>query len=143
MIEFLNVIVDFFRILLSPQIVIGAIVIVFFYQFKSDIQALLARIESAEFPGGKIATTQPPVKDKKQLSELPDPAFPKEGEIEDLKQLYRDERKRAFYWEYSHLNLFLVLNTQKILETMVSILSVYNLMALLPNSPRSASKRGK
>jgi hypothetical protein len=41
---------------------------------------------------------------------------PQNDQVETLTSLYKAERSRAYYWEYSYLNYYLAVNTQRVLD---------------------------
>lgn len=84
------------------------------------------RIAKIRLPGGgELSTPQleklhneKPIEDKA----LPEPQSTdlqvniKEDKIETVRALYNAERARAYFWEYSYLNYFLVPGTQRALD---------------------------
>ena len=57
--ETTKLILEYLRVLLSPQIIVGIIVLVFSILFREDIKALILRIAKIRFPGGaELSTSQ-------------------------------------------------------------------------------------
>lgn len=123
--EWCRLALEYLKVLLTPQIVIIIGVIWFAKTFKENIAALIDRIKAIKFPGGELSTPQheklkneSPIEDKTspepQSADLP--ANIKENDIETLKTLYNAERSRAYFWEYSYLNYYLVTRTQYTLD---------------------------
>jgi len=57
--EYFKLSLEYFKVLLSTQMVTGVILLVFMLLFKSDIKALILRIAKIRLPGGgEISTPQ-------------------------------------------------------------------------------------
>jgi len=119
--EWCRLALDYVKVLLTPQIVVVLGIIWFSKTFKQNIADLIDRIKAIKFPGGELSTPQheklkneSPIEDKTspepQSADLP--ANIQENDIETLKSLYNSERSRAYFWEYSYLNYYLVPRTQ-------------------------------
>jgi hypothetical protein len=127
--EWFRLVLDYVKALLTPQIVVVLGIIWFAKTFKENIAELIDRIKAIKFPGGEVSTAQfeklkneKPIEDKTspepQSADLP--ANIQENDTETLKTLYNAERSRAYFWEYSYLNYYLVPRTQFTLDWLVS-----------------------
>ena len=57
--ETAKLVLEYLRVLLSPQIIVGIIGIVFLILFREDTKALILRIAKIRFPGGaELSTSQ-------------------------------------------------------------------------------------
>jgi hypothetical protein len=52
-----QLILEYFKVFLSPQVIAGSAVFTFFLLFRGDIKALLLRIAKIRFPGGAELST--------------------------------------------------------------------------------------
>ena len=134
------VVLEYLRVLLSTQIVVGAIAVAFLCLFKDQIRSLLTRIALIKWGSAELSAPQPPSDPTPSIEQsapatsvnaeaavLPIPADTQlpVGVAEQLTQAFQAERARAHLWEYRYLNYFLVPNTQNILDWLSS----------LPNAP--------
>jgi hypothetical protein len=129
--EWLQIALEYLKVFLSTQVIAGIIAIVFFKTFKVDIKALILRIAKIRLPGGgELSTPQleklhneKPIADKT----LPEPQSTdlqvniQQRDIETVRGLYNAERARAYFWEYSYLNYYLVPSTQRALDWLASV----------------------
>lgn len=129
--EWFQIVLEYLKVFLSTQVIAGIIAIVFFKTFKDDIKALILRIAKIRLPGGgELSTPQlekryneKPIADKT----LPEPQSTdlqvniQEDKIETVRALYNAERARAYFWEYSYLNYYLVPSTQRVLDWFASV----------------------
>ena len=57
--ETAKLVLEYLRVLLSPQIIIGIVGLVFLLLFREDIKAWILRIAKIRFPGGaEVSTSQ-------------------------------------------------------------------------------------
>ncbi|MFA4916292.1 MAG: hypothetical protein WC560_06445 [Syntrophales bacterium] len=134
--EWIKIIIEFLKVLLSTQMVICTAIIVFLILFNDEVRKLLKRLiklpAGVEFsmPQTERLSTEKPIVDKispePQSSSESMPAKlqdDKEGVklIETLTSLYQTERSRAYFWEYSYLNYFLVPRTQQVLDWIAAL----------------------
>lgn len=124
---------EYFKVLLSPQMVVGVVGLTFFFLFREDIKALLLRIAEIRFPGGaEVSTSQSERQIKEENIEqkpLPVPASSLPGLPNDLTQqqrvaienILKAERATSYLWEYRYLNYFLVYRTQMVLDWLISL----------------------
>jgi hypothetical protein len=125
-----QLVLDFLKVLSSPQIIVSFAVIVFLFWFRADLKALIGRIAMIKFPGGgELHTSQlertkedlppkgevPPPTPAEGSAAKPDPAS-SASEAKDFKDRYEAERAKAYLWEYRYLNLFLAPMTQRVLD---------------------------
>jgi hypothetical protein len=122
-----NVILEYLKVLLSPQVVIGILVGVFFGIFYRDIKALIQRIASIKLPGGAELSTPQSIRSESAPEDKPAPKLPETeqvqlpvtlepNELESIRELFNAERARAYLWEYRYLNYFLAYRTQQVLD---------------------------
>ena len=133
-----KLILEYLRVILSAQIVVGAIIATFLVLFRSEISSLLSRVASIKWGRAELSAPQPPSETSSRNESVPPgeiadqqpPPLPADMDLssEDrhrLEQAFLAERARAHLWEYRYLNYFLVPNTQRVLDWLAS----------LPNSP--------
>ena len=152
-----TLVLEYLKVLMSPQIVLGTVGFVFLLIFREDIKALLLRIAKIRLPGGtEISTSQSERQIKEEKIEqkpLPAPQSPLVGVPSDLtpqqrsavENILKAERATSYLWEYRYLNYFLVYATQVVLDWLISLnqpttCSHYDSM-WLPLIP-SANERG-
>jgi len=153
--EWFQIALEYLKVFLSTQAIAGIIAIVFFRTFKDDIKALIFRIAKIRLPGGgELSTPQleklhneKPIADKA----LPEPQSAdlqvniQEDKIETIRALYNAERARAYFWEYSYLNYYLVPSTQRVLDGFASAIapvssSLYDTLCL-PTIPHVKERK--
>ncbi len=121
--EWVKIILEYFKVFLSTPVIAAILIFIFMKYYNEEIKALLKRL--TKLPGGvELSTPQlektaseEPLKDK--VSSEPQSAevqIKQDEPFEKIKAMYQSERARAYFWEYSYLNYFLVLNTQRILS---------------------------
>lgn len=126
----LQIALEYCKVFLSAQVVAGIVAIVFFKMFREEIKELIKRIAKIRLPGGgELSTPQleklaseKPLEDK-ALSEPQSKDLQiniQETNIDNMKALYNAERARAYFWEYSYLNYYLVPRTQYTLDWLAS-----------------------
>ena len=132
--ETTKLVLEFLKVLLSPQVIAGIAVLVFFGVFREDIRALMRRIAKIRLPGGsEISTSQaertseaapprkdPPVSAEEQVP-LPQNLMLTPDQVVQVRQVLQAERARAYLWEYRYLNHFLVRHTQIVLDWLASL----------------------
>jgi len=128
--EWWRLVLEYLKVFLSAHVIIGAVALIFFKIFQDEIKELIKRIAKIRLPGGgELSTPQleklsseKPIEDKTtpepQSADLPINVA--QENVEGLKALYNAERARAYFWEYSYLNYFLVPATQKTLDWIAS-----------------------
>jgi len=125
--EMANLILEYLRVLLSPQIVGGVVAIIFLFVFEKELKVLIGRVASIRFPGGELSTSQIERATEVPLSSmpstLPERPVPIEGgndptpqDFEQLRQMYTAEKIQSRVWEYRFLNMYLVRQTQEVLD---------------------------
>lgn len=106
---------EILKLLLSPQMIGGACVLIFIFCFRSEVKALLGRVAKISFAGAEVDMTQA---QRLESAEKPQPAQltlslaagAKEEQPIDaaaLRERLGAERARAATWEYRYLNYFL------------------------------------
>jgi hypothetical protein len=126
-----QLVLEYLKVFLTPQIVIGTIVVVFVTIFRPDILALFRRIATIRLPGGTELSTSQSAKIEDEPDRPPptppssaDVALPPSldaNELRTVRELLDAERMRAFVWEYRYLNYFLVQNSQRVLDWFASL----------------------
>jgi len=131
--EIATLILEYLKVLLSPQIVVGGLGLVFLLLFREDIKALLLRVAKIRFPGGtEVSTSQSERQSKEEKIEQkppPAPEAPITGLPSDLpppqrlaiENILKAERATSYLWEYRYLNYFLVYGTQTVLNWLISL----------------------
>jgi len=149
-----QLVLEYLKTILSPQIVAGVVVTVLVLFFKDDIRALIARIAKIRLPGGSEFTTtqlerssEAPEKAKDEQSkpttdsvDLPANLSLNPEQVEIARNFFKAERANAILWEYRYLNYFLVPSTQRVLDWLASLESGTSLslfsnfwLPLIPN----------
>lgn len=118
--------IEFLKVILSIQVIAGALCLFFFFKFEKEIKKYIDRIAKVTAPGGTEVSTPQPTKADKESADKSVPLNPAEeekipttlenNELEQVKILISDERARARVWEYNYLNYFLVHNSQLVLN---------------------------
>lgn len=131
--ELSRIILEYLKVILSPQIIIGVIGLVFLFFFREDIKALILRIAKIKFPGGtEVLTSQSERQIKEEKIEqkpLPSPELSLPGLPADLtpqqrftvENTLKAERATSRLWEYRFLNYFLVNRTQVVLDWLINL----------------------
>jgi hypothetical protein len=119
---------EILKLLLSPQVVGGACVLIFIFCFRSEVKALLGRVAKISFGGAEVDMPQA---QRLESAEKPQPAQltlslaagAKEEHIDaaSLRERLDAERARAATWEYRYLNYFLARATQVVLDWLASL----------------------
>jgi hypothetical protein len=132
--ETASVVLEYMKVLLSAPPIAGAVVTIFLALFRDEIRTLIRRTASIRFPGGELSTSQIE-RTAEELAENPEqPALPTTEppslppgltlgpeEQRKLFEFIKAERARAALWEYRFLNLYLVRNTQRVLDWLASL----------------------
>ncbi len=117
---------EILKLLLSPQVVGGACVLIFIFFFRSEVKALLGRVAKISFGGAEVDMPQA---QRLESAEKPPPnqltlSLAKEEQPIDaaaLRERLDAERARAATWEYRYLNYFLARATQVVLDWLASL----------------------
>ena len=132
--ELANIVLEYLKVILSIQMVVGAVVAIFFVSFKAEIRSLFSRIASIKWGLAELSTPQPP-SETLPKDEIISPSFDSKQEMPTLpvgltlspddklrlEQSFLAERARAHLWEYRYLNYFFVPNTQRVLDWLASL----------------------
>jgi len=129
-----QLVLEYFKIFLSPQVAAGVVALVFLCLFRDDLKALFLRIAKIRLPGGTEFSTSQTAKLEESSEDKPPPKLPPQDasslalptnltqqQLEDVKQLLDAERSRSYLWEYRYLNYFLVYRTQQVLDWFASL----------------------
>jgi hypothetical protein len=125
-----TLVLEYLKVLLSPQGVAGIVAIVFFWKYGSDVSALMRRVASIKLPGGaefsapQLARTAedtasdkaPPELTAGTAPPLPEGVHLTPEQAAAVAGTLRAERAKAYLWEYRYLNFFLAPTTQRILD---------------------------
>lgn len=126
--EIASLVLEYLKVLLSPQIVAGTVGLVFLYMFREDVKALFLRVAKIKFPGGaEVSTSQSERQIKEEGIEkkpLPAPEVPITGlppgltpqQSKSVESILKAEQATSYLWEYRYLNYFLVYRTQVVLD---------------------------
>lgn len=130
--EWISIILEVLKVLLSTQMVTAVIIIIFLKFYDDEVKALFKRL--TKLPGGvELSTPQQEnlsiektiadkISPKPQSSPEPVPIqYQDDKKNETLKALYDTERSRAYFWEYSYLNLYLAARTQQVLDWIAAL----------------------
>lgn len=130
-----EIILSYLEIMLSPQMVIGGVIVAFLLAFRGALTALIGRVASIKWGPAELSAPQP-ISDRRTVdrevsgddelgeladSDLPDGVNVSEEDARRLRQALQSERARAHLWEYRFLNRFLVLNTQRVLDWLAGL----------------------
>jgi hypothetical protein len=114
-------ILELLKVAFSVQMIAGILIVLFVFRYNDEFKSLLNRI--SKLPGGVELTTQQAdkVKTEKQINDKvssePQSLAPAISTTDEtFKKLFEAERARAYFWEYSYLNYFLVQTTQRALD---------------------------
>lgn len=136
--EIAKLVAGFLKILLSAQVVVGAVAVIFFLTFKTELRGLLRRTATIKLPGGtELSTSQIersseelPAKGEKPESlasaasetpSLPNNLTLSPEQFQKLEEAFAAERARAALWEYRYLNFFLARSSQRVLDWLASL----------------------
>jgi hypothetical protein len=128
-------VLEYFKVLLSPQIVAGGLGITCLVIFREDIKALMRRIAKIRLPGGSEFSTSQIDRASEEISPKSDPPSAIDGpqlqlpenvslspeQTKALRDQFNAERAKATLWEYRFLNFFLAPLTQRVLDWLASI----------------------
>ncbi len=134
--ELAKIVLEYIQAILTAQVVIGIVVILFYRKFNVELKNLIDRIASVKFPGGEISTPQQAKSiiennDPKNIPSVPstDKTIATEGfsltpeQAKQIKDLFDAERAKAYLWEYRYLNYYLVLKSQRVLDWLSALQS--------------------
>lgn len=131
--ETANLVLEYIKVMTSPQIIAGIVIVVFLVLFREAIRALLNRIAKIKFPGGaEVETSQSERQkseekiDQKQL-QLPQsyqvglPSDLTPTQRTNIEEILKAEKATSYLWEYRYLNYFLVYSTQSVLDWLIGL----------------------
>lgn len=118
--EVAKLVLEYLKVVLSPQAVVGGIAVVFFLMFREDIKALMRRIAKIKFPGGgEVSTSQlERASEESPAGQTPPPAPPggvplPEGlsltpeQVRAIREAFDAERARAVFGNIATLTISL------------------------------------
>jgi hypothetical protein len=117
-----QIIIEYLKIILSTQFIVGIVSFIVLLLFKDDIRGLLSRIAKIKLPGGSELYTSQKEKDIEPISKdnlpkvvntettqkLSEELNLSADQVKIVREVFESERANAFLWEYKYLNLFLV-----------------------------------
>lgn len=125
------VVLDFLRVLLTPQCVGAGVALTFFLMFRNELKEFIKRRGlRIKFPGGELSSPpqqkEPPKGKVEIVPADPTPTLPDEVKLSKeqataVTEALRAERAKAYLWEYRYLNTFLVLKTQHVLDWLATL----------------------
>lgn len=123
-------VLEYLRVLLSAQMVVGCVILAFLYIFKTEIGSLLSRIAKIKWGPAELSAPQQPAdtssgatigsQESPQTLPLPKDASLSPDEKMRLVQAFNAESGLARLWEYRYLNYFFVANTKAVLGWLAS-----------------------
>ena len=136
--ETAKLILEYLKVFLSPQLVVGAIAAALLWIFRPELRSLVNRIAKIKLPGGTELSTSQIERSNEELpakGEQPKPLPAESSEVvslpsnlslapEQLRALqesFAAERARAFLWEYRYLNYFLARSSQRVLDWLAGL----------------------
>jgi len=150
-----QLVLEYLKVLLSPQVVAGAVTFTVLFYFRNQIRAVFDRIK-IKFPGGtELSTSQATTIDgtekplpnppKDVSANLPLPPNLNQQQLKQVEELLQAERVRSYLWEYRYLNYFLAFHTQHVLDWIASLSSRTTFMLFdtiwLPAIPSAEERR--
>lgn len=127
-------VLEYLRVVLSMPIAVLTVSLVFILLFKKEIRGLIDRIASLKFGGFEATASQSRMSN--QVMDNPAvPAASPDPQIETAQgtnavlsaspnaaqEVLDAERARASFWEFRFLDFFLVPNTQRVLDWLLSL----------------------
>jgi hypothetical protein len=122
--------IEYWKLLLSPQAIIGIVVAGFVIYFRAELRYMLKNVRGFKFPGIEFSTQQQKLEEQQQGANAPAPEKRPEPKLEELhlnavqidelRKYFEAERAAARIWEYRYLNYFLAPSTQTVLNWFVT-----------------------
>ena len=132
--EIAKMVLEYIKVILSIHLVIGAVVMMFISLFREEVGELINRVLSIKFPGGELSMSQSEKTYSDQSGKKDPPAVPESSktplpanlslapdQVKTIQELIQSQRAEAYLWEYRFLNYYLVHNTQRVLDWLVSL----------------------
>ncbi|KVX81204.1 hypothetical protein [Burkholderia ubonensis] len=129
-----KLILEYLKVVLSWPVVVGLGATVGTLWFRTELRALINRIASLEFPGGKLVTQQAKIEEESATGEAAQPvpvddAAPpalqglrlSDEDQATLRAVFASERAAARMWEYHYLNYFFAPSTQHVLNWLIGL----------------------
>lgn len=132
-----TLVLEYLKVFLSWPVVIGIGGTICLTFFKNDVRALIKRIATVEFPGGKIVTQQEKLNEETPVSveeatpvttvanDPPVPAIDQltltAAERDALRAAFLAERIATRLWEYRFVNYFFAPMTQAVLDWLIGL----------------------
>jgi len=128
-----KIILDYVKVLTTSQIIYGAIALTFLFLFRKAIRTLIGRIARIKLPGGgELSTPQRLRSSEDKSNEVEKISVPSEDllpsnleltpeQMKEIDEIFRAESAKAALWEYRYLNYFLVPQTQRVLDWLLSL----------------------
>jgi len=129
-----SMVLEYLKVVLTWPVLITVVALVFIFQFREDLKALILRIAKIKLPGGtELSTPQstrlasednkPPPQSEPQaqpvVAGLPNDLTPQQRDV--VEKLVRSHIATAYLWEYRYLNYFLARGTQMVLDWLIGL----------------------
>jgi translation initiation factor 2 gamma subunit (eIF-2gamma) len=125
---------EYLKVLLAWPVVVGVGATIGTLWFRTELRALINRVASLEFPGGKIVTQQTKLEEDALVNEVVE-SVPAEADVPSVldeihlsavdQKKIRDvivaERAAARVWEYRYLNYYFAPATQHVLDWLIGL----------------------
>ncbi|SAK40601.1 hypothetical protein AWB76_00189 [Caballeronia temeraria] len=126
-----KLLLEYLKVFLSWPVIVGLCIFAASRRYSEEIKALINRIASLEFMGGKLVTQQEKVEAEQGVDGSDSIAAPSVPELEGLhlspeqvvqiRNLFAAEGAAARIWEYRYMNYFFAPATQHALDWMISL----------------------
>ena len=129
-----NTILEYLKTILTAPVLFSFVALVFLFQFREDLKALILRIAKIKLPGGtEVSTPQSSRLATEEKRPAPEPHADNQLLITGLpdglttdqrtavEKLIRSHIATTYLWEYRYLNYFLAHSTQVILDWLISL----------------------
>ena len=128
--EIATLVLEYFKVLLSPQVAAAAVAVTFFFLFRSAITNLIGRISKLKVAGAEVSASQLE-RSSNALADTEAQPTPEELDIDKGLHLTEEQvkvvskaveniRTTARLWEYRYLRYFLVPSTELVLDDLIN-----------------------
>ena len=129
--EIASLVLDYFKVFLSPQMIAAAVVVTFFFLFRPAISGLIVRIYKFKVAGAEVSASQ---LERSSNAPADTEAQPPPEELDIDKGLHLNEEQvqlvrkaveninaTARLWEYRYLRYFLASPTEYVLDDLINV----------------------